>query len=303
VLVRRCLVLLAGSLAALSCTGDDGATSTTSAAAPSSTTPEGTAAEPSTSSLAPDTTVEVRPDAPVVRIMTLGDSLTAGGDPNAPSSSPQSYRGYLAASLASFAGEDLDLEFVGSLTEPVAIGAPGPLAHEGHGGFSIGPDESTLCTNCGPANLDAGLDAWISSAAPDAVVVLAGVNDLLPQATPAPTGFVRPVDPSEAPGKLEALVDRLAELAPDAMIFVASYPPIPFLVGVDTFVALNDAARELGEADPDDAVVYVPINEELATSFTPESLSDDIHPNADGALLIADVMADAMEPWLVSLTE
>ena len=88
-----------------------------------------------------------------ITIMPLGDSLTAGDDPTRPTTSPQSYRGYLYNSLLA-AGYDVD--FVGSQQNEAISG--GDPDHEGHGGYTIGPDNSTLCDGCGPANLDSGLE-------------------------------------------------------------------------------------------------------------------------------------------------
>ncbi len=66
------------------------------------------------------------------RIMPLGDSLTEGSYPD----SHHSYRGYLEMMLRD-AGYEFD--FVGTQWR---LGHGGTdFEHEGHGGFTIGPDE------------------------------------------------------------------------------------------------------------------------------------------------------------------
>ena len=240
----------------------------------------------------------------VVRIMPLGDSLTEGGDPAQPTSSPQSYRGYLEARLAA-AGYRVD--FVGSQRRP-AIGGTDP-DHEGHGGFTIGPDSSTLCAGCGPANLDAGIATWLRDAQPDVILLLIGVNDLFPGG--GASGQVRDTEPAAAAGKLRALVRRIRVLAPGATIVVASYPPVRFLVeaatvgtasgGASAFAELNGAAAELAE-EGDDRIVYAPMAEALAGSWDAvdvlRSVGDELHPSASGAKRIADVWYRTHEPLL-----
>lgn len=237
-----------------------------------------------------------------VRIMALGDSITAGGDPAQPATSPQSYRGYLGTSLQA-AGYQVD--FVGS-EKAVAIGGTDP-DHEGHGGYTIGPDNSKLCPNCPPANIDASLQGWLDAAQPDIVVLLIGVNDLLPESNP--NGVVRETVPTQAGAKLTALVRRIRSLRPQTTVVVASYPPITFLVdpaltGRVAFGLLNDAAKALG-AGADDRIVYAPLRETLDTGWTQEDVlsasGDQLHPSAAGAKKMAAVFHEALVPVLDAL--
>jgi len=254
-----------------------------------------------------------RPEAPVsegrlgrdevVRIMPLGDSLTEGGDPSQPTSSPQSYRGYLEARLTA-AGYRVD--FVGSQRRP-AIGGTDP-DHEGHGGFTIGPDSSTSCAGCGPANLDAGIATWLRDAQPDVILLMIGVNDVLGGAV---SGQAGDAEPAAAAGKLRALVRRIRVLAPGTTIVVASYPPVRFLVeatpagsstgGASAFAELNVAAAELAEQG-DDRIVYAPMAEAFAGSWDAvdvlRSVGDELHPSASGAKRIADVWFRTLDPLL-----
>ncbi|MDH4147710.1 MAG: GDSL-type esterase/lipase family protein [Acidimicrobiia bacterium] len=259
---------------------------------------EGGAPLPPTS----EASIEVAAAEPI-RIMPLGDSLTEGGDPLQPTNSPQSYRGFLF-SLLEDAGHDVD--FVGSNSGVTAGGSDAD--HEGHGGFTIGPDESELCTGCGPANLAANVEGWLAAAQPEVVLLMIGVNDMLPERDVQPSGFVRPVQPADAATKLAGLVELIRAEAPDAIVLVASYPPITFLVdpalgNASPFAALNESARSLGSgADPD--VVYVPVVEELAEDWTASDVlanGDQLHPSAQGAAKIARVFFETLDPVLRDL--
>ncbi|MDY7105326.1 MAG: GDSL-type esterase/lipase family protein [Actinomycetota bacterium] len=279
------------------------------------------AADPTTTSAAPTTTAAVTTTAAEastgpITIMPLGDSLTAGDDAEV-ATQPQSYRGYLHAMLTE-AGYDVDM--VGSQSSP----AVGDLAddpdpdHEGHGGFTIGPDESALCDGCqpSPANLSAHVEEWLATP-PDVILLMAGVNDMLPEPEPTETGYYRPVDPADAAGKLGDLVDQIAALAPDSTIVVGSYPPIGFLVdmnnpalaeGAEAFADLNQAAADLGAADPDDDIFSAPIRTELDESWSedpgaPDSdvIGDGLHPSPQGAEKIAEVWFDTLTPILDQL--
>lgn len=224
-----------------------------------------------------------------VRIMPLGDSFTQGDDPTDPLR-PQSYRGALEHRLRT-AGYAFD--FVGSDTTPTNGGTD--VDNEGHGGFTIGPDGSSLCAGCPPANLDAHLDGWLEQARPDVVIVLAGVNDLFP-------GPSRPVRPEDAPAKLAALVGRVAELAPQAQIMVASYPPVPMFRGgapetTARFSALNEAARAIGTSGG--RLHYVPLAEQLANDWTlADTIADGLHPSPAGSAKIAGVVEQVLVPLL-----
>lgn len=281
---RRCCAAVAAALTAFSlaaCGSDDGAGPPATAVGITELTVAGEGAAP-------------------VRIMPLGDSLTEGGDPTKPTTSPQSYRGYLHTMLVE-AGYKVD--FVGSHQTP-AIAGEDP-DNEGHGGFTIGPDDSTLCTGCGPANLDAGLEGWLRASKPDVVLLMIGVNDLLPEQNAA-TGLLRNGVPLEAGDKLTALVGRIRTLAPDTTVIVASYPPTSFLVdpaldNLPAFEKLAAAAKALGDGS-DPQVLYAPMFETFKTSWTAEDVlsesGDNLHPSASGANRIAKVWFDVLGPVL-----
>lgn len=236
-----------------------------------------------------------------VRIMPLGDSITEGDDPNKPTENPQSYRGPLFAALVD-AGYDVD--FVGSQSRPSFEGDDDD--HEGHGGYTIGPDNSFLFEGGEDANLAAHLDGWLDAAEPEVVLLMIGVNDQLPGEQEG--GYSRLVEPADAPDKLVALVDRIRERAPEAIVLISSYPPISFLVDpsldhVANFTALNTTARTLGSGT-DPQVIYVPMFETLEDDWTEAdtlATGDQLHPSAQGARRMADVWFDTLTPVLDGL--
>jgi lysophospholipase L1-like esterase len=121
------------------------------------------------------------------KIMLLGDSLTAQGEGRWPLHERLAKEGY-------------SFEFVGSMGEA-------PLRHEGHNGFTIGPDQSQ------PGNLSDNVETWIRAARPDVIFLLVGNNDF--NGKPG-------VDPAGAPERLTALLEKITSLAPDAEVIVST---------------------------------------------------------------------------------
>jgi len=143
---------------------------------------------------------------PPTRILLLGDSLTAQGEGRLPLARRLKEEGY-------------SFEFVGSQGQA-------PFRHEGHGGFTIGPDQSK------PGNLSDRVGVWIPAAKPDVIFLLVGNNDYNGKAG---------VDPSTAPARLEALVRKITTLAPDSEVIVSS---------VLRIAAVEDYAGELNRKIP-----------------------------------------------------
>ncbi|MEZ0387988.1 MAG: GDSL-type esterase/lipase family protein, partial [Verrucomicrobium sp.] len=127
--------------------------------------------------------------APPVRIMPLGDSITFG------SSVPGGYRNKLYQLLTT-AGYSVD--FVGTQTGNGVASLPDP-DHQGHGGWRI--DE-----------LDTNLVGWLSQIAdPDVVLVHIGTND-----------FGQNFSTSTAINRLDGLITKIATLRPFAHIIVTN---------------------------------------------------------------------------------
>ncbi len=130
-----------------------------------------------------------------VKIMPLGDSITAGL--HMVKDVPGGYRKELSARLTA-AG--IPFDFVGSLVANPDHGTDPD--HEGHGGFRT------------KAVLEKNLPAWLS-AAPDVVLLHIGTNDVLAG-----------VPMREITGNLETIITLLTADAPERKIFVSSIIPV-----------------------------------------------------------------------------
>jgi lysophospholipase L1-like esterase len=214
------------------------------------------------------------------RIMPLGDSLTSGNYPGR----VHSYRGYLEELLRE-AGYSFD--FVGTQSR-LAHGGTDP-DHEGHSGFTSGPDEARFCEACSTANLYDHLEDYLHTE-PDIILLLIGINDLLPL-------DVRPVKPEEAPGKLAALVERIQELYPEASIFLASLVPVNYRDETQwpAFQAVNQKAEAVAALDLHDQIYFVDANRILERKLDPEmDFADGIHLAEGGARKLAQVWFEAL---------
>jgi lysophospholipase L1-like esterase len=224
----------------------------------------------------------------VTEIMPLGDSLTEGQET---AGGHRSYRGALFKKLTA-AGAVVD--FVGSQQLAPAVG--GDAEHEGHGGFTIGPDNSRLCATCGKANVFDNLDGYLNAERdPDVILLCIGVNDMFPD-TDASDGIVRPVNPDDAAGKLAALVDDLKRRRPNAKIVIATLVPLRNGFASEAYNAVNARARALANADPADAIHLADLNAAplIKSTGAGGDYLDDVHLSQSGADKIAEIWFDAL---------
>lgn len=204
------------------------------------------------------------------RILLLGDSLTAQGEGRLP----------LYERLRA---EGWDVEFVGSQGEA-------PHRHEGHGGFTIGPDQSQ------PGNLSDNVERWIREARPDVIFLLVGNNDF--NGKPG-------VDPAGAPGRLTALLEKITTAAPEAEVIVSTGLKIAFVA--DYAGALNRTIPGIVEAMTKKGrkVHLADLNTEVdLIKGTPpyngpdSDYSDGTHLNARGGKKLADTRFAHLLPFL-----
>ncbi|MGW5399686.1 GDSL-type esterase/lipase family protein [Streptomyces sp. NPDC003952] len=121
-------------------------------------------------------TAAPQPAPPLIRIMPLGDSITAGEG----SSGRAGYRAPLWDLIMAQSGYTPD--FVGSGSSGTT---PDP-DNEGHSGYTI-------------KNIRDGIDRWQAAAAPDVVLLHLGINDL----------NSHNADPAAAAVELTGLIDRV----------------------------------------------------------------------------------------------
>ena len=198
-------------------------------------------------------------EAPVLRIMAVGDSITQGGGKTF-----ATYRIPLAAKLQA-AG--LRVEFVGSQKTDAPSG---PLWHEGYGGKNA-------------EFLASILEAKLKANPADVLMIQAGHNHFLEE---------KPVAGIVAAHR--AMVATARRLNPKAIVFVAQVIPSGKLPKYgyipELNVALAGLVREMHR--PEQPVYLV----DLATGFDPakDTIADLVHPNAQGAEKIAQRWSEAL---------
>jgi lysophospholipase L1-like esterase len=131
--------------------------------------------------------------------MPLGDSITRGPATSSDwdGRSSGGYRRPLAQLLAA-AGQHID--FVGSQSH----GRSSDAEHEGHGGFRID-------------QLASGVDDWLTAAAPDVVLLMAGTNGVRWKYD----------DPADYAAELDELIGRIfRRMRGEVHVSLASIPPI-----------------------------------------------------------------------------
>ena len=212
--------------------------------------------------------------------MPLGDSLTAF---------PDSYRGPLFRQLQTLGYK---VDFVGSLSwEPTGGGDPDG---EGHGGYTIGPDEK-LDSEGKPGNLAQNIDTWIPAAKPDIILLTIGTNDLSANSVKA----------AAAPAKLKALVEHIASTYPAVKLVVGDIPPNIYNVKAPADTkAVNDLARALGTVSATDNIFYGDTyNMLIKLGFDPTTgLSDGTHFTAAAGETFAKAWLPALQPVLDART-
>ena len=231
----------------------------------------------------------------MLKVMALGDSLTAGGGIG-------SHVSYRQALLQLLGQNGYRVDFVGSEADPALTDDP---QNEGHGGFTIGPDRSRYCVvnpagveacNAQKFNLADNVGGWLDSARPDVVLLLIGVNDMLPQIVAAgASGVVRPVKPDEAADKLVDLVSQIRSSRPGVRVVVAALVPSPLDKGWPNSVRLRRAGLRLASEDRSGRTAFADMSQ---LSLGPEDYFDTIHLTEMGASKVARVWFEAMLPVL-----
>ncbi|MER7846248.1 FG-GAP-like repeat-containing protein [Kitasatospora sp. NPDC096077] len=194
---------------------------------------------------------------PSLRVMPLGDSITAG----AGSATGSSYRAPLWNLVA---GQSrYTVRFVGSQ----AGGQLPDLANEGHSGYMID-------------DIRAGIDQWLAAAHPDVVLLHIGVNDL-----------DRSTDPAHAPDRLKTLLDRIYQDRPGIAVVMEGV--LPNTQGLQLPPSgYNDRARRLEavEADAGNSFRYVE-----PPALAPAEMADRLHPNDSGYRRIAQAFYEGLD--------
>lgn len=212
-------------------------------------------------------------------IMPLGDSITAGTG----SSDGGGYRVELFR-LAVTHGQSVT--FVGrSASGPTMVGGmPFPRSHEGHSGYLIdtGPQRPGLMPI---------LDAIFAAATPHVVLLMIGTNDI-------PWMLDLPNEPK----RLGLLIDKIASLAPKALVVVAQIGPSSMDDRTALIKAYNDGIPEVVQerATAGQHVIMVDMFTPFVSNpnYRTALLSDEVHPNDAGYVILGQTWYTALSSVL-----
>jgi lysophospholipase L1-like esterase len=213
--------------------------------------------------------------AAAVKIMPLGDSITAGV------SSRECYRLYLDRLLT--AG-NYSFDFVGSLTTHNFTNIPADsvfdVDHEGHWGM----DAHTMRANVG---------GYARAKMPDMALLHIGTNDILHEKDTAQSvdGML-----NRTANEIGGIIDTLRKVNPNVVIFVAklildaSRTDTPMIAKLNTLIPPMVAARNTAQSP----LIVV----DQWTGLSMGDLVDNWHPSQNGAKKMANTWYAALAPVL-----
>ncbi|MFE4482832.1 FG-GAP-like repeat-containing protein [Kitasatospora sp. NPDC056789] len=207
--------------------------------------------------VAPTASAAAPTPAPVLRVMPLGDSITAGYR----STTDAGYRGPLADLVAQQNRYTVDL--VGSRGNGAVLDPD----NEGHSGSMVN-------------DLLAGVDGWLAAAQPDVVLLHIGINDL-----------DRGTDKAHTADRTSALIDRILADRPGVTVLVMGLiPTTPNLTAqvADYNSALSQAV--LAKQAQGRKVRYT-----AAPALTPAEMADGLHPDDLGYQRLAQTFDQALD--------
>jgi len=196
---------------------------------------------------------------PPVRIMPLGDSITAG-------SGSSDFAGYRRILYNSMIAEGYGVDFVGS--QQGGLGDFDP-DHEGHAGWR---DDQ----------IAANVVGFLTAHPADIVLLHIGINSL---------------DPS--PTDVEAILDNVESVNPDIIVVlarivsVACCGDVPPCTNCETVTQFNDNVQAMASARIARGAKILLVDMEHALSY-PGDLSDAVHPNDSGYSKMAAVWLPAV---------
>ncbi len=199
---------------------------------------------------------------PLVKIMPLGDSITAGTGVDGGS--------YRLGLWNYFIQDHVNAQFVGSqCAGPYALGS---RQNEGHPGAPI-------------QYIAANVDHWIADAPSDYILLMIGTNNRNDM-------NFSTVDPP----KLSALIDQIMKDEPTVTLLVASVPLTMIDATNKNIQAYNAAVRTIVQTKhrSGEKIYYV----DVYSVLTKSDLTDEVHPNANGDQKIADVWYEYLKPLL-----
>jgi lysophospholipase L1-like esterase len=215
-------------------------------------------------------------------IMPLGDSITDGVGSSAPGG------GYRVQLFHDAVQAHKALTFVGSATDPngptMVDGKTFPRDHEGHPGYTI--DNSATTSGISPL-----VDPSIATNHPQIILLMIGTNDLN-----------RNIDVPNAPTRLGALLDRLINDAPNALLVVAKIVPTQDDGANNSVQTYNNAITGLVQSRAANGKHITAVDMYAAitaqANYKTALMNDFLHPNDAGYVIMANVWYAAIQNYL-----
>jgi lysophospholipase L1-like esterase len=199
------------------------------------------------------------------KILPLGDSITHGYG----SADDAGYRSQLFKLIVA---ANQKVTFTGSLTNgPTQVsGQTFPRSHEGHDGWTIDPGYSTY----GAGGISSLIPSPALSGNPHIILLHIGTND---------TGFM---DAANMSTRLESLLDKIAQAAPNALIVLAQITPL----GYNSSPLTTYNSRLPGIVQSHAAKGQHIIGVDMSKMPVPADIaSDNVHPNDQGYAYMANI--------------
>jgi lysophospholipase L1-like esterase len=216
-------------------------------------------------------------------IMPLGDSITDGVGSSAPGG------GYRVELFHAAVQAHQALAFVGSATDPngptTLDGKVFPRNHEGHPGYTI--DDSATTSGISPL-----VDQSIATNHPQIILLMIGTNDVN-----------RNIDPTNAPTRLGALLDRMFNDAPNALVVVAKITPwMDDGANASVVQTYNNAITGVVQTRASSGKHVIAVDMYAPFTANPNYktalMSDYLHPNDAGYVVMGDVWYAAIKSYL-----
>jgi lysophospholipase L1-like esterase len=240
---------------------------------------------PDTAALPPDAGPAFAPcpsDGTACKIMPLGDSITDGVG--------SSGGGYRVELFKQTITNSQLITFVGrNLNGPTSVTVSGqtktfPRNHEGYSGY-------TIDSGGGRTGISTLVDAGISANMPHIVLLMIGTNDVNIS-----------LDLTNASTRLGALLDRISKDAPKALIVIAKIVPTTNDTTNTRVRTYNDAIPGLVQtrAAAGGHIVMVDMYTAFTsnTSYKTAIMSDELHPNDAGYVVMAQTWYAAIKSYL-----
>ena len=208
------------------------------------------------------------------KILPLGDSITHGVQ----SKDNAGYRSYLFE-LAVEANQNLTFTGSQSSGPNQVAGKPFPKNHEGRSGWTIDPGHSKY----GSGGISSLIPNPALSASPNIILLMIGTNDITSTDNPGTTAE-----------RLDGLLEKLVQAAPESLIVVAQITPVSF----DSADLRNYNAKIPGivqaRIEKGQHLLLVDMSKMPTSGLAP----DGVHPNDQGYAYMANVWYEAIKEFL-----